>query len=95
MIVFETDGTAAPIPNPLHLAKGPRRFMEGYERQEPTNTWDPKEEGKEALSHFISSYVSKLYGVNCIRSWIKTNRGKFPGYDDDERCGILYCTGSE
>ena len=95
MLLFETDGSAAPIPNPLNLTKGPKIFIEGYERVEPTDTWDPNKEGKEALCHFISCYVLKLYGVNCIRSWIKTNRGGFPGYDDNKQCGILYCPGLE
>ncbi len=32
--------------------------------------------GENALCHFISTFVSKLYGVNSIRTWIKANKGK-------------------
>ena len=67
-------------PGPDMMKEGPQTFLDKEDDRDR----------QEKLCNFISKYVSKLYGVNAIRTWLKTNKGK-SFLHMISMCDIAYC----
>ena len=67
-------------PDPEELMRGPQNYDNEEDDRDNLNN----------ICNFLSNYVSKLYGVHAIRTWLKNNKGK-SFLQMISMCDVAYC----